>query len=246
MPTGTIATKTNGCTYPTDVATLFDQFNLAGVTWKGYAQDLGGAQQIGSTSFQANTVPGREDLSVCGAPGNPDESQANPVGNPTYLNGNGGFPIASNLVSSTATGGSTTSLSDSNQNWASGQYNGDEVVITGGTGAGEFGTISATNPGPPSSVTVTLKALPGQSVVAPDSTSTYVIGVVDTSTYTAASLVAGSGTGPDGQAYSANNPEYSDQYVAKHFPFPLVRVAHRSRWQWHDRPYRAGERWRQL
>ena len=27
------------------------------------------------------------------------------------------------------------------------------------------------------------------------------------------------GTGPDGQAYSANNPEYSDQYVAKHFPF---------------------------
>jgi hypothetical protein len=32
---------TNGCTYPTDVPTLFNQFNTAGVTWKGYAQDIG-------------------------------------------------------------------------------------------------------------------------------------------------------------------------------------------------------------
>ena len=36
-------TATNGCTYPTEVPTLFDQFNAAGVSWKGYAQDLGGA-----------------------------------------------------------------------------------------------------------------------------------------------------------------------------------------------------------
>ena len=39
----------NGCTYPTDVPTLFNQLNAAGESWKGYAQDLGGAQTPGST-----------------------------------------------------------------------------------------------------------------------------------------------------------------------------------------------------
>ncbi len=90
------AATTNGCTYPTDVATLFDQFNLAGTTWKGYAQDLGGAQQIGATTFQANTVPGRELAGECGAPGNPDEVAANPESNPTYLSGADGYPVAAN------------------------------------------------------------------------------------------------------------------------------------------------------
>jgi hypothetical protein len=214
---GTTAANTNGCTYPTDVATLFDQFNLSGVTWKGYAQDLGGAQQIGSSSFQANTVPGRDDVTACGAPGNPDETAEDPASNPTYLSGKEGYPVASNLVSSTATSGTTTSLTDTSQTWTTNQYDGDEVIITGGTGAGEFGTISAnTN----DTLTVTFSTVPGASApVAPDSTSTYVIGVQDTNSYTSASLVAGSGTGPDGQSYSANNPEYSDQYVAKHFPF---------------------------
>ena len=50
----------NGCTYPTDVPTLFNQLNAAGKTWKGYSQDIGGAQAPGSTQFQANTVPNRE------------------------------------------------------------------------------------------------------------------------------------------------------------------------------------------
>ena len=50
------------------MATLFDQFNLAGVSWKGYAQDLGGAQPIGSTTFVNDSVPGRDD-GPCGAPG---------------------------------------------------------------------------------------------------------------------------------------------------------------------------------
>ena len=31
----------NGCTYPNDVPTLFNQLDAAGKTWKGYAQDLG-------------------------------------------------------------------------------------------------------------------------------------------------------------------------------------------------------------
>ncbi|MGO8861974.1 MAG: phosphoesterase [Acidimicrobiales bacterium] len=118
-------TTTNGCTYPSEVATLFDQFNLAGVSWKGYAQDLGGAQPIGSTSFVSDSVPGRDD-GPCGAPGSSTE---NPVTNPTYL------------------------------------------------------TATTTHP------------LPS-----------------DVSSFTSASLVAGTGT--------TNNPQYSDQYVAKHFPFP--------------------------
>jgi hypothetical protein len=119
------STVTNGCTYPSEVATLFDQFNLAGVSWKGYAQDLGGAQPIGSASFVNDSVPGRDD-GACGAPGSSTE---NPVTNPTFL------------------------------------------------------TATASHPLP-----------------------------TDTSSYTAASLVAGTGT--------TNNPQFSDAYVAKHFPFP--------------------------
>ena len=42
----------NGCTYPTDVPTLFNQLNAAGKTWKGYAQDIGGAQTPGPPSSQ--------------------------------------------------------------------------------------------------------------------------------------------------------------------------------------------------
>lgn len=30
----------NGCTFPKDIPTLFNQFDAAGVSWKGYAQDL--------------------------------------------------------------------------------------------------------------------------------------------------------------------------------------------------------------
>lgn len=45
----------NGCTYPKDIPTLFNQFDAAGVTWKGYAQDL-------------RNHPGRED-GLAGSPG---------------------------------------------------------------------------------------------------------------------------------------------------------------------------------
>ena len=87
-PPGTNPSNTNGCTYPTDVPTLFDQFNAAGVSWKGYAQDLGGAQPIGSTSFVSDSVPNREDA-PCGGPGTPT---SNPVSNPLYMNGSAGYP----------------------------------------------------------------------------------------------------------------------------------------------------------
>jgi len=75
----------NGCAYPTDVPTLFNQFNAAGVTWKGYAQDIGGAQTPGSTTFQT-TVPDRE-AGACAGPGT---SANNPDTNPTDMAGN--FP----------------------------------------------------------------------------------------------------------------------------------------------------------
>jgi hypothetical protein len=78
----------NGCVYPTSVDTLFNQYNAAGVSWKGYAQDLGGAQPVGSTSYVTgatpgvtDTVPGRDD-GACGYPGS---STSDPVTNPTNL-----------------------------------------------------------------------------------------------------------------------------------------------------------------
>ncbi len=74
----------NGCTYPTDVPTLFNQLSAAGKTWKGYAQDIGGAQTPGSTKFQANTVPNREDAACAG----PGTAANNPDTNPTSMSTN--------------------------------------------------------------------------------------------------------------------------------------------------------------
>ncbi len=58
----------NGCTYPSDTPTLFNQLDAAGVTWKGYGQDLG-------------NQTGREDA-VCGGPG---LASNNPTTNPTVM-----------------------------------------------------------------------------------------------------------------------------------------------------------------
>ncbi len=78
----------NGCVYPTNVPTVFNQFDAAGVQWKAYAQDLGGAQPVGSPTYVTgttpgvtDTVPGRDD-GACGYPGAPG---ADPVTNPTNL-----------------------------------------------------------------------------------------------------------------------------------------------------------------
>jgi hypothetical protein len=74
----------NGCSFPTDVPTLFNQFNAAGVTWKDYSQDLGGAQnylQDPKTAFASETVPGREDA-MCGGPGT---AANNPTTDPLNL-----------------------------------------------------------------------------------------------------------------------------------------------------------------
>jgi hypothetical protein len=58
----------NGCTYPKNVPTMFNQFDAAGVTWKGYAQDL-------------HNQTGRED----GLGGAPGTAANNPTTNPKSM-----------------------------------------------------------------------------------------------------------------------------------------------------------------
>ena len=50
-----------GCVYPSTVPTLFNQFDAAGVSWKGYAQDLGNADATGPAHA----------VNKCGGPGDP-------------------------------------------------------------------------------------------------------------------------------------------------------------------------------
>ena len=50
----------NGCVYPSSVPTLFNQFDKSGVSWKGYAQDLGNPDASGP-AHDAGTQ-------YCGAP----------------------------------------------------------------------------------------------------------------------------------------------------------------------------------
>ncbi len=51
----------NGCVYPKSVKTLFDQFNSARVSWKGYAQDLSASEQQSDPKHSAG-------IKYCGAP----------------------------------------------------------------------------------------------------------------------------------------------------------------------------------
>ena len=74
----------NGCTYPKDVPTLFNQLDGAHETWKGYAQDLG-------------NQPGREDA-VCGGPGT---SANNPDTNPTFMSATAAHPFPPGVTSFT-------------------------------------------------------------------------------------------------------------------------------------------------
>jgi Phosphoesterase family len=51
---------TNGCVYPASVPTLFNQFDAAGVSWKGYSQDLGNPDASGPVHSAG--------VQYCGAP----------------------------------------------------------------------------------------------------------------------------------------------------------------------------------
>ncbi len=71
---GTPYANNEGCVYPANVPTLFNQLDAAGVSWKGYAQDLGFPDASGPT----------HDAGGCGGPSlNPT---TDPVPNPGSAN----------------------------------------------------------------------------------------------------------------------------------------------------------------
>ncbi|HEY2644496.1 MAG TPA: alkaline phosphatase family protein [Galbitalea sp.] len=74
----------NGCTYPQDTPTLFNQLDAAGKTWKGYAQDLG-------------DQAGREDA-VCAGPGS---ATNNPTTNPIAMSATASTPLPPGVSSFT-------------------------------------------------------------------------------------------------------------------------------------------------
>src|SRR5579875_678851 len=76
---------TLGCVYPSSVQTLFNQFDSAGIKWRGYAQDLGDTTNSGPTA-SSGTGNLTTDEDGCGAP---------------YDNsGTSGYPVASPQVTS--------------------------------------------------------------------------------------------------------------------------------------------------
>ncbi|UIJ35883.1 alkaline phosphatase family protein [Allobranchiibius sp. GilTou73] len=74
----------NGCTYPRDTPTLFNQLDAAHESWKGYAQDLG-------------NQAGREDA-ACGGPGT---SANDPTTNPRYMSADPAHPLPPGVTSLT-------------------------------------------------------------------------------------------------------------------------------------------------
>ena len=73
------AAGSNGCVYPASVPTLFNQLDSAGLSWKGYAQDLGNPDASGPT-HDAGTQ-------YCGAPyATPGETGSKAQANPGSAN----------------------------------------------------------------------------------------------------------------------------------------------------------------
>ena len=68
---------TNGCVYPQEVPTLFNQLDAAHVGWKAYAQDLGNPDASGPTHSAG--------AQYCGAP----DKEVGPTGNSEYPNPSG-------------------------------------------------------------------------------------------------------------------------------------------------------------
>ena len=64
------APGSNGCVYPADVPTLFNQLDAAHVSWKGYAQDLGNPDASATGTLQSPGTGQIHDAGVqyCGAP----------------------------------------------------------------------------------------------------------------------------------------------------------------------------------
>jgi hypothetical protein len=74
------APGSNGCVYPASVPTLFNQLDAAGVSWKGYAQDLGNPDESPPTHDAGSEF--------CGAPyATPGETGSTSQPNPGGANG---------------------------------------------------------------------------------------------------------------------------------------------------------------
>ena len=71
------------------------------------------------------------------------------------------------IVSSTATSGASTTLTDTAQTWTTNQYSGFRVRLTGGTGSGQYRSIASN--------TATALTISPSWTTNPDATSTYVI-----------------------------------------------------------------------
>jgi hypothetical protein len=101
----------NGCTFPTSAPTLFNQLDAAGVTWKGYAQDLGGASANSPTSAPngTGTLDLRPDdgsnLNTTGPADNTVDRDASACGGPGSANN---FPGAQNTGAASLTGSTST------------------------------------------------------------------------------------------------------------------------------------------
>jgi hypothetical protein len=78
------APGTNGCVYPADVPTLFNQLDAAHVSWKGYAQDLNNpdASSTGTLSNPGTGQTHSVGVSSCGAP----YATPGPTGSTAYPN----------------------------------------------------------------------------------------------------------------------------------------------------------------
>lgn len=76
-------------------------------------------------------------------------------------------PVISPTVSSTATAGGTTTLTDSTKAWTINQWTGFTITITGGTGSGETAVIISN--------TATILTVASWSIATPTTSSTYTI-----------------------------------------------------------------------
>jgi hypothetical protein len=101
----------NGCTFPTAAPTLFKQLDAAGVTWKGYAQDLGGASANSPTAAPdgATTVDLRpnngSNVNASGPTNNTVDRDASACGGPGSTTN---FPGAQNTGTASLSGSTST------------------------------------------------------------------------------------------------------------------------------------------
>ena len=94
------APGTNGCVYPSSVPTLFNQLDAAGVSWKGYAQDLGNPDESGPAHSAGTEYCGAPyaEPGITGSTGQPNPGGAN--GTDQYVPKHFPFPWFESILKS--------------------------------------------------------------------------------------------------------------------------------------------------